>query len=117
MKVLLTGASGFIGSALAERLRSRGDIVVPVTRRPAAIGEVGLDLQGGRLDASRLPGGTLEGIDASIHLAGAPIIARWTPRRVAQIRSSRITAGDLVARSLAILERRPSVHITGSAVG
>jgi uncharacterized protein len=117
VRVLLTGATGFIGKSVAWRLRERGDIVVPVTRRPASPGEVGIDLQAGRLDTSRLPGGTLEGIDASIHLAGEPIIGRWTAKKSEAIRSSRIAVGDLVARSLLPLERRPRVHITGSAIG
>jgi hypothetical protein len=117
VRVLLTGATGFIGKSVAARLKERGDIVVPVTRRPTSPGEVGIDLQAGRLDTSRLPGGTLEGIDASIHLAGEPIIGRWTARKSEAIRSSRIAIGDLVARSLLPLERRPLVHVTGSAIG
>ncbi len=117
MRVLLSGANGFIGSALADALRSRGDVVVPVTRRPSGPGEVGVDLGAGRLETSRLPGGSLEGVDASVHLAGAPIIGRWTTRRQEEIRSSRIALGELIARSLAALERRPAVHVTGSAIG
>jgi uncharacterized protein (TIGR01777 family) len=117
MRVLLSGATGFIGWAFAERLRSRGDVVVPVTRREPAFGEVGIDLERGRLDSSQLPGGTLEGIDASVHLAGVPIVSRWTAKRQEAIRSSRIAVGDLIARSIAVLERRPAVHVTGSAIG
>ncbi|HLI43668.1 MAG TPA: TIGR01777 family oxidoreductase [Acidimicrobiales bacterium] len=117
MRVLVTGATGFIGSALCNRLRQRGDSVLALTRRPSTPGEVGVDLAAGRLDSSRVPGGTLEGVDAAVHLAGAPIIGRWTARREEEIRSSRIAVGDLLARSLAALDRRPAVLITGSAVG
>ena len=117
MRILLTGASGFIGKALAERLRERGDIIVPVTRNPRGPGEVGIDLAGGRLDTSRIPGGTLEGIGASVHLAGEPLVGRWTAKKTEAIRSSRIAVGDLVARSFAVLENKPAVHVTGSAIG
>lgn len=117
MRVLLTGATGFIGSHLAARLAGRGDEVVPVTRRSPGPGEVGLDLEAGRLDLSRLEGGTLEGIDASVHLAGAPIVGRWSAARREEIMASRVGVGHLVARHLAALSRRPRVHVTGSAIG
>ena len=117
MRVLVSGSTGFVGAELTRRLRARGDFVVPVTRRRPDLGEVGIDLESGRLDTSRLPGGTLEGIDASVHLAGSPIIGRWSAAKMERIRSSRVAVGDLIARSLAALDRPPSVHVTGSAVG
>ncbi|MHB8244460.1 MAG: TIGR01777 family oxidoreductase [Acidimicrobiales bacterium] len=117
MRVLVSGTTGFIGTAVVDHLRRRGDVVVALTRRAPQVGEVGLDLAAGRLDTTRLPGGTLEGVDATLHLAGAPIIGRWTAKRREEIRSSRIAVGDLLARSIAVLERPPSVHVTGSAIG
>lgn len=117
MRVLLTGSSGLIGSALAQALAERGDVVVPVTRRAPRPGEVGIDSRFERLDTTMLPGGTLEGIGASVHLAGAPIFTRWTAKAREEIRSSRIGLGDLIARSFAPLDRKPSVHVTGSAIG
>jgi hypothetical protein len=78
---------------------------------------VRIDLVQRQLDTSRVPGGSLEGIDAAVHLAGAPIATRWSPKRLERIRSSRITVGNLLARSLATLERPPSVLVSGSAVG
>lgn len=113
----MTGASGFIGSELSRRLRSRGDSVIPVTRSAPEFGQVGVDLQAERLDLSKMPGGTLEGIDACVHLAGAPISRRWTPKAMAAIRSSRIDLGGIVANSISALERRPAVYVTGSAIG
>jgi uncharacterized protein (TIGR01777 family) len=117
MRILVTGSTGFIGSALVAALRGRGDEVYPVVRRPPGPGEVGIDLPGRRLDAARLEGKSLEGIDAAVHLAGAPITTRWTPKHLENIRSSRVAVGDLLARSLAVLERPPAVLVSGSAVG
>lgn len=117
MRILVTGAGGFIGSALVRALRDRGDTVHPLVRRSPAPGEVGFDLASRSLDTTSLPGHSLEGIDAAVHLAGAPIIARWSEKRLEAIRTSRIALGDVVARSLASLERLPSVLVSGSAVG
>ena len=117
MKIAVTGASGFIGSALVRALRERGDEVYPVVRHPPGHGEVGIDLARRHLDTSRVPGHSLEGIDAAVHLAGAPITTRWSAKRLEVIRSSRVAVGDLLARSLALLERPPAVLVSGSAVG
>ena len=117
MRVVVTGASGFIGSALVRALRKRGDDVYPLVRRAPGQGEVGIDLVSRRLDTSRLPSGSLEGIDAAVHLAGAPITTRWSAKRLERIRSSRLTVGNLLARSLASLENPPAVLVSGSAVG
>jgi uncharacterized protein (TIGR01777 family) len=117
MRVLLTGATGFIGSALSAALRERGDEVVPVVRTVPRDGQAGIDLVEGTLDAARVPGGTLEGFGAAVHLAGSPIIGRWTSRRREQIRSSRIAVGDLLSRTLAGLEQPPAVLVGGSAIG
>lgn len=117
MRIVVTGASGFIGSALVRALRRRGDEVYPFVRRPPGPGELGIDLSRWDIDASRVPGGSLEGIDAAVHLAGAPITTRWSAKRLEVIRSSRIAVGNLLARSLASLERPPEVLVSGSAVG
>jgi uncharacterized protein (TIGR01777 family) len=117
VRIVVTGASGFIGGALVRALRGRGDEVYPVVRRPPATGELGIDLSRRDIDTSRVPGGNLEGIDAAVHLAGAPITTRWNAKRLEEIRSSRIAVGNLLARSLASLERPPEVLVSGSAVG
>ena len=117
MKIVVTGASGFIGGAVSRALRARGDEVYAVVRRPPRNGEVGVDLARRQLDTSLLPGGSLEGVDAAVHLAGAPITARWSAKRLEEIRASRVSLGDIVARSLASLEDPPAVLVSGSAVG
>ncbi|MGO9964713.1 MAG: TIGR01777 family oxidoreductase [Acidimicrobiales bacterium] len=117
MRVVVTGAGGFIGGALVRALRRRGDEVYPVVRRPPSTGEVGINLSRWEIDSSRVAGGSLEAIDAAVHLAGAAITTRWSPKRLEEIRSSRIAVGNLLARALACLERPPAVLVSGSAVG
>ncbi|MHB1511219.1 MAG: TIGR01777 family oxidoreductase [Acidimicrobiales bacterium] len=117
MRVLLTGSNGFIGSAVASALRERGDQVLPLVHTAAREGQASFDLVEGTIDATRLPGGSLEGIDAAAHLAGAPILGRWSASRREAIRSSRIAVGDLLARTLTALERPPAVLVSGSAIG
>jgi len=117
MRILLTGSTGFIGSAVAAALRRRGDEVVPVVRSAPHPGDAVLDLDAGSIDAARVAGGSLEGIDAAVHLAGAPIIGRWSAPRREAIRASRIAVGDLLARTLAGLTTSPAVLVSGSAIG
>ena len=112
MRVLVSGARGLVGSALAAALRADGAEVASLTRRPGGPGEIGWDPERGRLEA-----GGLEGFDAVVHLAGEPIAGRWTPARRRAIRSSRVTGTRLLAERLAALERPPRALVAVSAVG
>jgi uncharacterized protein (TIGR01777 family) len=104
-RILLTGATGFIGRALAAALRARGNEVVEVSRR----GPVDWD----RVDTE------VARADAVVHLAGEPIAdGRWTPERLERIRSSRVDTTRQLARALAAADAPASrVFISGSAVG
>lgn len=114
MRIAITGSSGLIGTALRERLTSVGHDVVRVVRsRSSDPGSIQWDPAAGTIDAAGL-----EGVDAVVHLAGAGIgDQRWTDERKAEIRDSRTLGTSLLARTLAGLERKPSVFISGSAVG
>ena len=113
MKILVTGSSGLIGTALTTRLRSQGHEVVALVRRPPATGEVRWDPAGGTIDA-----GGLTGIDGVVHLAGAGIgDHRWSDSYRRELVESRMRSTDLLARTLAGLDHRPSVLLSGSAVG
>jgi uncharacterized protein (TIGR01777 family) len=114
MRVLVTGSTGFIGRAVVGALRGRGDEVVPVVRSTPGAGEATIDLSTATLEASRT---SLDGLGAAVHLAGAPIIGRWSARRREEIRASRIAIGDVLSRTLAELDEPPSVLVSGSAVG
>lgn len=113
MKVAVSGSHGMIGSAAVAALRTAGHDVVPLVRGAPEAGQVRWDPLAGEID-----GPALRGIDAAIHLAGAGIgDRRWTAARKREIRESRVRGTDLLARAMAGLEPRPSVLLSGSAIG
>lgn len=115
LRIAISGASGMIGSALSAFLRAGGHRVDPLVRRrprPGS-GEIEWAPREGRLDAA-----ALEGADAVVHLAGENLFAlRWSEEKKRRIRRSRVEGTDLLARSIAGLERKPRVLVSGSAVG
>ena len=113
MRVVVSGSSGFIGSALCARLLADGHKVVKLVRRSAGTDEIQWDPMGGQL-----PAGALEGTDAVVHLAGAGIgDHRWTDSYKAQIRDSRVRSTELLATEIAGCANGPQVILSGSAVG
>lgn len=115
MRVAITGASGLVGRGLQERLRSSGHDVVRLVRRQTILPD---ELQWDPSGARDLPLSALEGTDAVVHLAGEGVAAkRWTPKQKAKVLDSRRTGTRVLARALAALERRPTVLVSGSAIG
>lgn len=113
MKILITGSSGLIGTALTSHLRSSGHEVVRLVRRPAIAGEITWNPSAGTIDSAGL-----EGIEAVVHLAGAGIgDKRWSAAYQREILDSRTVTTDLLARSLAAMESPPKVLLSGSAIG
>ena len=111
--ILLSGASGFIGSQLARALRSGGHHVVALTRRqgPDAIA---WDAEAGRIDSGAL---STIAPDIVINLAGEPIAQRWTSERKRRIRDSRVNGTRALATALAALPNKPKTLVNGSAIG
>jgi len=115
MKVAITGSTGLIGTALTRRLEAAGHRVVPVLRRPVSRDEpaIGWDPAAGTIDRDGL-----EGLDGVVHLAGAGIgDQRWTDERKRLVTESRTASTELLATTLASLDTRPPVLISGSAIG
>ena len=112
--ITISGATGMIGSALVTRLREGGHGVRRLVRsaRDAQPGDVRWDPASETLDAR-----VLEGSDAIVHLAGAPIARRWTTEHKREIRESRLRGTELIARAVAAMEVKPRVVLSGSAVG
>ena len=114
MRVLVSGASGLVGTALGETLRAQGHEVGRLVRRPAqGADEVSWDPGKDQLEA-----GDLAGFDAVVHLAGENVSGgRWTQARKKRILESRVKGTRLLAERLAALESPPSVWVSASAIG
>jgi uncharacterized protein len=114
MDVLVSGASGLIGSALVPSLREEGDAVTRLVRsaRERAGDTLRWDPDAGDLD----PAG-LEAIDAVVHLSGETVAGRWSEAKKARIMESRRRSTRLLAETIARLERPPQAFVCASAVG
>jgi len=114
-KVVMSGASGLIGSALAGQLAGAGIEVIKLVRRSArASGEVTWDPTE---PAGGLEHDVLAGADAVVHLSGAPLAGgRWTQARKAELRASRITSTQTVVTAM-VAAGGPPVLACGSAIG
>jgi uncharacterized protein (TIGR01777 family) len=114
MNILVTGASGLVGSALAASLISTGYEVTRLVRRPPLSGEKAArwDPLGGTIDAS-----AFEGVDAVVHLAGENIAERWTAAKKVNIRDSRINGTLVLCEALTRLTAPPKVLVSASAIG
>ena len=111
-RIAITGSSGLIGTALVGHLKSEGHTVQRLVRRaPIAVDEVTWDPQTGYVDLS-----ALEGVDAVIHLAGAPVDGkRWSKKYRAEILNSRLLGTSTIAKAVATV--KPAVFISASAMG
>ncbi|HNX19556.1 MAG TPA: TIGR01777 family oxidoreductase [Acidobacteriota bacterium] len=113
-RVVVGGASGLVGRQVAAFLRAGGSRVAALVRREPEFGDdaVFYDPRRGILDPA-----ALAGADAVVHLAGAPIAARWTARRKREIEESRVASTRLVCEALAKAPRRPRALVVASAIG
>jgi uncharacterized protein (TIGR01777 family) len=114
MRVLVSGSSGLIGSALMKRLVAAGHGVATLVR---SAGETGEDAFFWDPSAGRLDDAALAGVDAVVHLAGETIAGRWTSGKKQRIRDSRISSTRLLSEAIARAEQEPTVFICASAVG
>ncbi|CAN5485135.1 MAG: TIGR01777 family oxidoreductase [Actinomycetota bacterium] len=114
MRILMSGASGFIGSALRRALQQKGNEVSALTRSASADSRaVRWDPAAGELDPD-----SVEGFDAVVHLAGEGIgDRRWNEVHKRRVRDSRIQGTSLLSRTLSELDRPPQVLLSASAMG
>ena len=113
MNVLISGASGLVGSALIPALVARGDRVIRLVRNSIEPGAPEIEWHPG----SHLDPETLEGFDAVIHLAGETIFGRWTVEKKKAIRDSRVGGAQTLSDAIAGCQRAPQIFLSASAIG
>jgi uncharacterized protein (TIGR01777 family) len=111
MRVLVTGATGLIGSHLVPALQREGHQVVRLGRRRDASDFVWDPLRG------QMDTGALDGVDAVVHLAGENIGQRWTEERKQRMWRSRVEGARLLADAIASASSPPRTFISASATG
>lgn len=115
MRIAITASTGLIGRALSAQLDHDGVDVLRLVRRTATAGE--LQWEPARPDGG-LTATALDGIDAVVHLSGAPVAAgRWTSARKRILRASRIDSTAALIRAMLAAPRPPRVLLAASAVG
>ena len=119
MRVLVTGASGLIGSALCDALLARGDEVVGLTRDPekARPKNPTVTWHAWKASAEPAPEAALEGVDGVVNLVGEEINQRLTDQAKVRIRESRILGTRNLLEGVAASPTEPSVFVGQSAVG
>lgn len=112
MNVLISGATGLIGSALVPELEANGHTITRLSRSRSGANTVRWDPSAGTIE------GDLEGTEAVVHLAGESIAqGRWSPDKKRRILDSRVQGTRLVAERIAALSTPPKVMVSTSAVG
>jgi uncharacterized protein (TIGR01777 family) len=119
VKVLVTGASGFIGSALCDSLLVRGDTVVGLTRDPgrARGTNPSVNWRAWEPTLERPPEAAFDGVDGVIHLLGEKINQRWTGEAKERILESRRTGTHNLIGTISALQQKPGVLVSQSAIG
>ncbi|HET7053700.1 MAG TPA: TIGR01777 family oxidoreductase [Solirubrobacterales bacterium] len=119
MRVLVSGASGFIGSALCDALLARGDAVIGLSRDPrrARGTNPGVTWHAWEPTLERPPAAAFENVDGVVNLEGEKIDQRWSEDAKRRIMESRRTGTRNLIAAIAGLERKPKVLVNGSAIG
>jgi len=112
VRILISGASGLIGSALLPSFEAQGDEIVRfVRRRSQRANELQWD------PTAPIAPALVSGFDVVMHLSGENIAGRWTEQKKRRIRDSRVFSTDFLAQALAQAPIKPRMFICASAIG
>lgn len=116
MRILITGATGLVGKALAASLREKGfDLLLASRSEPTTSEWIKWDPEAGFADNDLQ---RLEGLDAAVHLAGETVSGlRWTEDKKKAIRNSRVNGTRSMIETFAKFQKKPRAFITASAIG
>jgi len=116
MRILVSGSSGLVGSALVRKLKGSGSEVGRLVRTTRATKPLDVFWKPGELLDPEL----ISGFDAVVHLAGRNLAGRWSGQMKREIRESRLLGTATISRAVAAAFRacsRPSVLVSASAIG
>ncbi len=118
MKLLVSGSSGLVGSALCRAAGQRGHDVVRLVRGERDAVRSHDDRVWWDPNHEQIDMPSLSGIDGVVHLAGESIAeGRWTEAKKRRIKESRVRSTHLLSRTVATMAEPPRVLISASAVG
>ena len=117
MRITLTGATGFLGRILIQRLSAAGHSICLLSRKPVTGLPQNVEIFMWDPPQVEPPPEAFQDSDAVIHLAGAPVSQRWTAEAKALIRSSRMDSTRMLVQSLSTMSRRPPLLLSASAIG
>ncbi len=114
MNIVISGASGLIGTALVKALRANNhNVITLVRRKPVNDSEIFWEPLSGEIESDKL-----NGIDCVINLSGENIASgRWTKAKKKRILDSRVNSTALLCKSFVKLDRPPSILLSASAIG
>lgn len=121
MKIAVTGATGFVGLALVQRLIAENEQVLVLTRNPDKAKRIwpsGVEIIGYSVTEAGEWQSQIAGCDGVVNLAGAPIAEeRWTAERKKILRQSRILGTQKLVEAIGAVDPKPQVLVNTSAIG